>query len=41
VAFAELLGVHAEAEHQVSRLSAGSPIRVTITGHLEGEDSGG
>jgi len=41
VPFAELLGVHAAAGRQVSRLPPGSPIRVTITGHPEGENSGG
>ncbi len=39
VPFAELLGVHAEAERQVSGLPPGSPVRITITGNPEGEDS--
>jgi hypothetical protein len=39
--FAELLGMHAEAERQVARLPPGSPVRVTITGNLENKDSCG
>jgi hypothetical protein len=41
VPFAELLGMHAEAERQVARLPPGSPVRVTITGNLENKDSCG
>ncbi len=41
VPFAELLGVHAEAERQLSRLPPGSPIHVTITGNPESKDSQG
>jgi hypothetical protein len=41
VPFAELLGMHAEAERQVSQLPPGSPFRVTITGNPESKDSQG
>jgi Protein of unknown function DUF2625 len=41
VPFAELLGVHDEAERQVSRLPPGSPVRVTITGNPDSKDSQG
>jgi hypothetical protein len=41
VPFTELLGVHAEAERQLSRLPPGSPVRVTITGNPESKDSQG
>jgi hypothetical protein len=38
VPFTELLGMHAEAEHQVSRLPPGSSIHVTTTGNPESKD---